>query len=368
MKKENSDFFYNIIRPSVRGLEAYDPGPVPSGCVRLSANENSRGVSSKAYLAMAEALKAGNRYPDSRCGELRRKIADFHGLDAEQVLVGNGLDGVFTVLGRAMLDPLDEVICGELTFSVYADTAKIMGALPVAVSMTDAMALDVDGFIGAITDKTKMICFCNPNNPTGTAAPIEDIVRMLDAVPEDVIFVLDEAYIEFADEPLPTGLKLLDRYRNLIVCRTFSKIYGLAGMRVGWIAAHPELIKHLYKVREPYCVSAAAAAGAAAALDDREFFEQSRAMLVGEREKLCRFFFEKGIPFVPSQGNFILLSSSESFAALTNALSKNNIAARPLSFRGGKLLRVSVGLPEENRILEMAVEEALCGRFSVTDA
>lgn len=357
--KNIRDIFYNMARPAVRVLDEYDPGPLPTDGVRLSANENNRGVSPKAYQAMLRALSTANRYPDSRCGELRKKIALFCGLKAEQIFTGNGLDGVFTVLGRALLDPGDEVICGELTFSVYSDIAKIMGATPVTVPMTGSMALDADGFIGAITGKTKMICFCNPNNPTGTISGSDDIVRMLDATPENVLFILDEAYIEFADEPAPSGLGLLEKYPNLMICRTFSKIYGLAGLRIGWVAAHPELIRYLYKVREPYCVSDIAAAGAAAALEDREFFEESRSLFIEERTKLCHFFSKNGIDFIPSQANFILLPLGDRSAAVRDALAKDNIVVRPLSFRGSKVLRVSVGLPEENLRLEKSLKASL---------
>lgn len=346
-----------MIRPEIRGLEAYNPGPVPDGCIRIVANENNLGVSPKAREGMMRAMLEGNRYPDGTCTELRKKLAAAHGLRPEQILVGNGLDGVFTILARTFLSSGDEVVCGELTFSVYADNAEIMGAKAVTVPMTEKMELDVEGFIRAVTDKTKMVCFCNPNNPTGTLASLRDVRLMIEATPKNALFALDEAYIEFSSCEGRAGLALLDEYPNLIVCRTFSKIYGLAGLRVGWIAAHPELLGYMYRVREPYAVSRISAAGAEAALDDKEFYEKSRAVTIAEREKLCRFLSENNIPYVPSQGNFVLLTSGGA-APLCEALAAKGIVARLLSFRGAKALRITVGTPEENILLTSALLEA----------
>ena len=351
--------FYEMARPEERGLEAYDAGPMPPARVRISANENNIGVSPKARAAMADELAMGNRYPESSCTELREKIAKKHGLSPDQIIVGNGLDGVFTMLGRTFLNHGDEVVCGELTFSVYNDTALVMGAKPVVVPMTEKMELDTDGYIKAFGTKTKMICFCNPNNPTGNVADIGQIRRMLDAVPEKALFILDEAYMEFVDDPQPTGISLLKEYPNLMVCRTFSKIFGLAGLRVGWAAAQPGLISYMYKVREPYCVNTIAEAGALAALDDSEFVERSRALVREERARLCGFFADKGIKFLPSQVNFILVSFGDRTEYVCRALADDGILTRMLPFRGEKLLRISIGLPEENTIVMDSLKKVI---------
>jgi histidinol-phosphate aminotransferase len=357
--KKQETIFYKMVRPEVRGLEAYDAGPMPPARVRISANENNLGVSPKAREAMANELVRGNRYPDSSCTELREKIAKKHGLLPEQVIVGNGLDGVFTMLGRTFLSHDDEVVSGELTFSVYSDTALVMGASPVVVPMNNKMELDVDGYIKAFSTKTKMVCFCNPNNPTGSVANIQQIRRMLDAAPGSALFILDEAYMEFVDDPQPTGLSLLKEYPNLMVCRTFSKIFGLAGLRVGWTAAQPELINYMYKVREPYCVNTIAEAGALAALDDTDFVERSRTLVKSERARLCRFFDENGIRSLPSQVNFILVSFGDKTETVSKALAADGILTRMLPFRGEKLLRISVGLPEENTIVMDSLKKLL---------
>ena len=357
--EEKKDKFYGMARPEIRDLTEYNPGPMPEDCLRISANENNTGVSPKAMAAMTAAMTRSNRYPDSTCTSLREKIAEHYGLLAEQILVGNGLDGVFTNLGRAFLSHGDEVVCAELTFSVYEDTAKIMGAVPVKVPMTDDMTHDVDGFINAMTDKTKFVCFCNPNNPSGTAVSLDEIERAVKATPAGTFFILDEAYIDFADGSVKSGLALLERYPNLIVCRTFSKIFGLAGMRVGWIAADPEILRYMYKTREPYCVGRVAAAGAEAALDDADFYENSLRVLTAERVKLAAFLADNGIKFTPSQGNFIMVDIDDAGKVRERLAKRHNIAVRLAAFRGRHTLRISVGLPEENLRLERALLEEM---------
>jgi len=355
----NKKIFYEIARTDIRDMEEYDPGPMPADIsVRISANENNCGVPPLAREALIKAIDDGNRYGDSRCDELRAVLASRHGLSPEQILVGNGLDGVFTMLGRAFLEPGRELITGELTFSVYAETARIAGAAVVQVPMTEDFALSAQGFIGSVTKRTGMICFCNPNNPTGTAAGISEIVKMLDALPQSILFVLDEAYIDFADDPSATGMKLLGRYRNLIVCRTFSKIFGLAGLRVGYIAADPELLSYVYKVREPYCVNTLAASAAAAALRDEAYLRNSRETVIREREKLQDFFRGIGIKFVPSQTNFIMLRA-ENAVRLRDRLLGRGVAVRLLCHKGKKnILRITVGLPEENEYFKKVFAEA----------
>ncbi len=348
---DKKELFYSIARPNIRDLEEYDPGQVFPDLVRISSNENNLGVSGRAIEAIKNAASECNRYGDSRCDSLRDKLARKYGITPGRFVIGNGLDGVFTMLGRAFIEPGDEVVCGELTFSVYAETAEIMGGKAVKVPMTDDMELDVDGFVSAVTDKTRMVVFCNPNNPTGTGTGIVDIRKMLDAIPEKVLFVLDEAYIEFADENTADGMTLLDEYPNLMVCRTFSKVYGLAGLRVGWVAGDEDLMRYLYKVREPYVVSVPAAAGAEAALDDIEFLSKSVDMARNEKKRLYDFFRSNSIKFIPSQTNFILLPLGDLSAPLRDGLLKEGIIVRLLRFRSKGIIRITVGLPEENTLL-----------------
>lgn len=359
---DRQELFYNMTRPSVRELSAYNPGPMPMDCVRIAANENNMGVSPKALNEMEKALRESNRYPDGSCSNLREKLAGKYGLTPDGIIVGNGLDGVFTMLGNTFLSPGDETVFGELTFSAYAQMTNVAGATCVTVPMTDELALDVRGYINAITERTKMVVFCNPNNPTGTVATIDEIESVIKATPSRALFILDEAYIDFSDIA-QTGMPLLKKYPNLIVCRTFSKLFGLAGLRVGWAAADPELLNCVYKVREPYNVSNVAEAGAVGALSDMEFFNSSRWMITAERDAMCKFLDEQRISYVRRgdtgpQGNFILLRH-ERAGAIYESLVKNKIYVRLMTFKGEKMLRVSVGMPKENERLREALLNAI---------
>lgn len=360
MMSETEKLFLKMTRPQIRELVEYDPGPMPPGVkVRISSNENNLGMPDAARKAIINALDEGNRYAESRCTELCGEIARQHGLKPEQIIVGNGLDGIFTMLGRAFLGAGDEVIAAELTFGVYEDMAVISGASLVPVAMREDLSCDIRGFVDAVTERTKMICFCNPNNPTGTVATLGEIIEMLDAVPKDVIFVLDEAYIDFANDPTASGMALLERYPNLVVGRTFSKIYGLAGLRVGYAAANQGLLRYMYKVREPYCVSSLSTAAASSVLRDAEYSRRSREMTLTEREKLCDYFREKGMTYIPSQTNFIMLLADNA-EELRDKLFEMGISTRLLSFRGKKrILRISVGLPEENEFFKQSFSKAL---------
>ena len=359
MKNEKLDkLFSSMARPSVRSIEAYKASEPPAKFVRLMANENNLGVSPKALEAMKTVLEDGNRYPESSCKMLREKLAARYGLKAEQILIGNGLDGVFTMFSRAFMEKGDEVVSGELTFSIYADNAQIMGATPVPVPMKDDLSFDVDGFIRAVTEHTKMVFFCNPNNPTGTMAAQADIVRMLDAMPAKTLFVLDEAYMDFADKPESYSFGLLAKYPNLVVARTFSKIYGLAGLRVGWVAAAPELLSYMNRVREPYGVTEISAAGAAAALDDTEFYAKSREVFLSERRSLCSFLDQLGVKYIPSQGNFVLLPLGARAERVNKALTDAGLIVRNISFRGKQYMRITLGLPVEDEQIKAALSKA----------
>jgi histidinol-phosphate aminotransferase len=359
-EKFSESYFRGLARPCVRDFKEYDAGPMPGEqFVLASANENSAEVPRCILEAVLKAAAEGNRYGEGSCLKLRERIAALHGLEPEAIMTGTGLDGVFTILGRAFLEPDDEVLFGEMTFSAYRDTAILSGASPVAVPMRDNLSLDSGGFIRAATDRTKMVFFCNPNNPTGSAAELSEIREMLDSLPKETIFVLDEAYIDFAEPPYESGIPLLGEYPNLVICRTFSKIYGLAGFRLGYAAAAPELIKYAAKAREVYCVSAIAAAAAEAALANTEFLRKSRETAIGERAKMAAFFDGIEVKHYPTQGNFILIELDNA-REVRDRLLKHGIAVRLLTFRGKeRYLRISAGQPPENRFIEREIRDIL---------
>lgn len=346
--QDMKDFFAELMRPPVRDIEPYDAAPLPGAKILLSANENNAGVPEGVLRAMLHALEQGNRYPDSRNNMLRGKLAARFGLRPEQIITSNGLDGLFTMLARAFLDAGDEVICGECTFGVYASNAAIAGARAVKVPLSPSFSQEPRKFAESVTSATKMLFFCNPNNPTGCLAEYEEIRAMLETIPRRVIVVLDEAYTEFSGTDLKKSYGLLSDFPNLIICRTFSKIFALAGLRVGWGAAHPDLLDCLWRVREPYCVTSVAEAGAAAALDETEFIKSAFENIVKEREKLSRVLEECKIRFLPSRANFILLLAEEKTETLKAAFREAGIAARYLKCAGRPAIRISIGLPEEN--------------------
>ena len=350
-----------LVRPCVMPLQPYNPGKVPETRVRIMANENNLGVSDSALRAMTRAILSANRYPDITCAELREKIAEKNGLKPEQIICGNGLDGVFTMIGRAFLNPGDEVICGDFTFSAYKSIADIMDAKAVEVPVTEEFALDIDGFIAAVTPKTKLICLCNPNNPTGSFAASSEVRRLIEAAPQDVLVIADEAYMEFTPDT-DSVLPMLAEYPNLMVCRTFSKLYGLAGLRVGWAAADPDIIAQLYKVREPYCLSAVAQAAALSVLDDDEYAADTKTLVAAERVRFADFFDAHGIKYYPTAANFCLVSFGNRTEGIFDKLFADGILTRLMSYKGEKYIRFSIGEMEENIFVLEELEKIIASR------
>lgn len=353
------EFFLSLARPSVRLVKPYDAPTIKEPKVRLSANENNFGPPPAVIDAMKKALADGGRYPDGDSAALREKLAKRFALAPEQIITSNGLDGLFTMLGRAFLDCGDEVVCGECTFGVYESTALITGASVKKVALGEGFVQEPESFAAAAGPRTKMLFFCNPNNPTGTFSEACGVRRMLEKVPAHTVVVLDEAYFDFTGEDETASFSLLKDFPNLIICRTFSKLFALAGLRVGWAAAHPGLLDCLYRVREPYCVTSIAEAGACAALDEKEFYDAARRSITEEREKLCRALRGYGVKFVPTRANFVLLLPGGAYEKLLRAFDENGIAVRSLALRGERVIRISIGTPEENALAAKTVADVL---------
>jgi histidinol-phosphate aminotransferase len=340
--------------------------------IKMASNENPLGTSPLAMAAMMEELRAqAHRYPESRCPKLVRRLAEVHDVPPELVYVDNGEDAVITMLGVTFLDPGDEVVFGAVTFPAYVNVATKMGAVPVPVPMTADYRLDVDAFIDAVSPRTKMLFVCNPNNPTGTFVTREEVDRLLDAVPSDVLVVLDEAYAHFADHPdYPHGPDYLADHPNLVVLRTFSKVLGLAGMRVGYALAHPDVVELMLRLREPFPVNRVAQAGAVAALDDVDFLERTVALVRRGRERFYRAFDELGLSYPRSQANFVCVDLDRPAHPVFEALLRRGVIVRPLAPYGlPQALRVTVGTEEENERTVVALQQTLEGeRVSCEDS
>lgn len=353
------EFFLSLARPSVRMVEPYDAPKTKGPKIRLSANENNFGPPPSVIDAMKKALDDCGRYPDGDSAALREKLAARFALAPEQIITSNGLDGLFTMLGRAFIDGGDEVVCGECTFGVYNSTALICGADVKKVPLGEGFVQEPESFAAAAGPRTKMLFFCNPNNPTGTFSESRDVLRMLEKIPPRTVAVLDEAYFDFTGEDVAASFSLLKDFPNLIICRTFSKLFALAGVRVGWAAAHPGLIGSLNRVREPYCVTATAEAGACAALDEKEYYDAARRSITEEREKLCAALRGYGVKFVPTRANFVLLLPGGDYGKFIKAFDENGIAVRRLAVRGEKAIRISIGRPEENALAVKTIADIL---------
>lgn len=350
----------DLVNPSVLTQPVYEPGrPIeevarelgldPAGIIKLASNENPFGPSPKAVAAATEALKHGELYPDGGCYVLRQKLAARHALTPDQFVIGNGSNEILELLGHVFLRPGDEVVMGTPAFIVYKLVTLLFGARPVEVPLVDHKH-DLAALAVAVTPRTKLVFVPSPNNPTGTANTQDELLAFARSLPEHVVFVFDEAYAEFLGAP-PDLRPLIAEGRKVICLRTFSKIFGLAALRVGYGYASAELAGLLNRVRQPFNVNAIGQAAAVAALDDGEFAERcARA----NREGLARLeagLRGQGREFVPSVGNFILVKVGDG-AAVTAALQKRGVIVRPVGGYGlPQWIRVTVGTPAQNERL-----------------
>ncbi len=344
----------------VKELIPYPPGkPIDevereygiSGSVKLASNECPLGPSPLAVKAVETNLSSLNFYPDGSGHYLKRKLAKRFGLEPSNLILGNGSNEVIELIARAFMEKGDEAVMGDPAFIVYRLITLAVGGVPRPVPLKDFVH-DLDAMAGAITPKTKVVYVANPNNPTGTVASSSEMTCFFDAIPEDVLIVWDEAYHEYADgldgyEGAATWLK---KKSNLIILRTFSKAYGLAGLRVGYGMASKEVIDLLDRVRQPFNLNSLALAGAEAALDDAAHIEKGRqvnsdgmAFLTDELDKM-------GLNTVKSFANFILFDAGRDGDTLYEELLKKGVIVRPMTGYGLKnFLRVTVGLPDENK-------------------
>lgn len=350
----------SLAKPSVLTQPVYEPGkPIeyvarelgldPAGIIKLASNENPFGPSPRAREAARLALEHGELYPDGGCFQLRQKLAAVRGLAADQFVVGNGSNEIIELLGHAFLGPGDEVVMAAPAFVVYKLVTLLFGAKPVEVPLRD-WRHDLARMAAAITPRTKLVCVCTPNNPTGTANSAAELVEFVRSLPEHVVCVVDEAYAEFVADA-PDLRPLIAEGRKLVCLRTFSKIYGLASLRIGYGYADAALCALLNRVRQPFNVNAIAQAAAVAALDDGEFAElcarENRAGL-RQLEDGCR---RLGLEFVPSVANFMLVKVGDGVRVFER-LQERGVIVRPVKSYGlPEWVRVTVGTAAQNERL-----------------
>ncbi len=356
---------------SLRDLISYEPGkPVedlarelgiaPGDIVKLASNENPLGPSPKALAAMRDTLERAHFYPDGGGYYLREAIAEKVGLRRENIILGCGSNEIIEFLGHAFLQPGDEVVTSDHAFAVYRLMAQLFGAKTVEVPEYPGFVQDLDATLAAITPRTRQVYITSPNNPTGTIVTPAEIERFMARVPENVTVVFDEAYHEFLDDA-PDTLRYVREGRNVVVLRTFSKIQGLANLRIGYGMANAEMIEILSKTRQPFNVNGIAQAGALAGLADTEHQSRTKSVTDEGRTYLQNAFAEMGIAFVPSYANFVLAQVGDG-KAVFEALLRRGIIVRAMGgYKLPEWVRVSVGTSEQNRRFVAALREVRGG-------
>ena len=358
------------LNPALARLPVYQPGrPIEevarelglpaADIIKLASNENPLGPSPAALAAMESALKNLHLYPDGNAFYLKRRLAEKLGVRPENLILGNGSNEILEFIGHALITPGTEVVASQYCFAVYPIVTALFGGTLVTAPARD-LGHDLPAMLRAITPRTRVIFAANPNNPTGTRAPDADILRLVHETPTNILVALDEAYVEFLEAPI----YLLPLVRsgakpNLLLMRTFSKIYGLAGLRLGYGIGHPDLIAALEKIRQPFNINALIQAGALAALDDEEHIARTR-----QNNQAGLKFFEDasrqlGVNFIPSSANFILLHVGDG-ARVFSELQKLGVITRPMAgYQLPEYLRVSIGTPAENERCVAALRRVL---------
>jgi histidinol-phosphate aminotransferase len=357
----------SLVIPSIESLVPYEGGkPVEElerelgikQAVKLASNENPHGPSPRALEAARSVLAGVHRYPDGAAYALRDAIARFHGVGRDEVIQGAGSNELLDLVVRAFATPEHHIVFGEPAFIVYR-IAALAGGVPFTAVPLQNHVHDLPAMARAVTPRTRVLFVANPNNPTGTHVGRAAVEALLRGVPPEVIVVMDEAYFEYADAPdYPNSLALRHLRERLLVMRTFSKAYGLAGLRVGYAVGPVQLIDYMNRVRAPFNVSLPAQAAAVAALDDQAHVEQSRIANTAERARLTQELGALGLSVAPSQANFVLVDVGRPGRVIYDRLLERGVIVRPFANLPTSL-RVSCGLPHENDRFLAALKEVL---------
>ncbi len=354
----------------IRSIMPYQPGkPISelaremgiaeASIVKLASNENPLGMGAHARAAAQAALSDLARYPDGGAFALKAALCRKFGVQAAQLVIGNGSNDILELAAHAFLAPGLSAVYAQHAFAVYPLATKAIGARGIEVPARD-FGHDLDAMAAAISPDTRVVFLANPNNPTGTFVSGAELEAFLGRVPPDVLVVLDEAYTEYLSAAQRyDSIAWLERFPNLLVSRTLSKAYGLAGLRIGYAIAHPEVADLMNRVRQPFNVSSVALAAAEAALADEEFLARSAELNRRGMEQLTEAFAAMGLQWIPSAGNFVSVKVGDA-AAVNTALLKQGVIVRPIAGYGmPEWLRVSIGLPWENARFIAALEQAL---------
>jgi histidinol-phosphate aminotransferase len=362
---------YCELAPShVRAIALYQPGkPISelaremdlaeSDIIKLASNENPLGASPRVLAAIENVIMEIARYPDGNGFALKTALAQKHGVALNQIVLGNGSNDVLELAAHAFLTPQTSAVYSQHAFAVYPLATQAMGARGIEAPAKD-FGHDPEAMLAAIADDTRILFVANPNNPTGTLLEPAQLLDLIERVPAHVLVVLDEAYTEYLPDELKSGSTgWLKRFPNLIVTRTFSKAYGLAGLRVGYGLASPQVADMMNRVRQPFNVNSLAQAGVLAALEDDAFLDECLEINRAGMEQLTEGFQRLALDYIPSYGNFVAVRVGDA-AVVNHSLLKQGVIVRPVANYGmPEHLRVSVGLAGENKVFLQALERAL---------
>jgi histidinol-phosphate aminotransferase len=359
---------WDTANEQLRDLAVYEPGkPIEETArelgadaneiIKLASNENPLGPSPKALAAMRAALDSTHLYPDGGGFYLREALANKLGFTRDHIILGTGSNEIIEFLGHAFLDRDDDIITSEHAFIAYKLVAAVFGARTIEVPSPD-LRHDLDGIVAAITPRTRLIFIANPNNPTGTLAGQDEINRFMERVPEKIVVVFDEAYFEYLADP-PDTLRFVRAGRNVAVLRTFSKMQGLASLRVGYGIARPELIQVLQKTRQPFNVNGLGQVAALASLEDEDHRRETRRVTDEGRAYLQREFAAMDLRFVPSVANFVLVKVGDGARVFRELLERKIIVRALKGYNLPEWIRISVGTMEQNQQCIAALREVL---------
>lgn len=360
--------YYALANKGVSQLTPYQPGkPIAelerelgiTSSIKLASNENPLGTSPKALQAIQHALAESHFYPDGACYDLKQALAKYLNVDTKQLTIGNGSENILEMIGKAFLNEQSSAVISEYAFLTIPLIIKSFGAKVIAAP-ADQWGHNVDNMLNAIDETTRVIFLVNPNNPTGTYTNNTDFTRFLNAVPAHIIVVLDEAYCEYIDaEDYPDAMQFLPHHPNLIISRTFSKVYGLAGLRVGYAISSTEMADILNRARMPFNVNMLAYQAAIAALADQEHVKKTVALNRSGMQQMLSGLQKLGLNYIPSVGNFVTIDVKDGTAVYDQLLHEGVIVRALKAYNMPKHIRVTIGTPEQNARFLTSIEKVM---------